>query len=476
MAEIFTPLSISNINGNGTTAATSINTNFTNIATLFLDVLSRQGIMSNVMLSNLDMNSNQILNLPSPATINSPARLIDVTSNPTITVPPVGTSGATVPLLNGNNTWSGINNFGTITATGLNFAGTANTWTNTNTFTGTVNLPLSVARIRGGGAQLYVNGVTGNDSNNGSIGTPFKTIGACTTYFQNNYDVVSVNINVAAGTYNEQVQVENLNRGYLMDIVYTGAGSSTTTIVAPSGLDCFFLKDYGVADIQGFTLTGASGAAYAISVGQFAICDLGSDIVFGSNFLGAHMSVTQNASLNILNNYTITGGSDIHIYVSTGGLVSINNSVTVTIPSAVNFSTAYLYTSKGGKINIGSGYNAAGAGVAGTTGTKFVETQGSGGIFSGGTDLNSFLPGNVNGTYAYQTSWDVPSQVAAIVNPLITFPNATFATLPAAPTIGMVYVVVDSTTATWGATIAGGGGSKVLAWYNGANHWTVIGA
>ena len=62
-------------------------------------------------MPNLDMNSNQILNLPSPATTHSPARLIDVVSNPTISVPPVGTSGATVPLMNGNNTWSGINTF-----------------------------------------------------------------------------------------------------------------------------------------------------------------------------------------------------------------------------------------------------------------------------------------------------------------------------------------------------------------------------
>ena len=474
MAEIFTPLPISNINGNGTTAATSINTNFTNIATLFLDVLSRQGTMPNTMLSSLDMNSNQILNLPAPATINSPARLIDVTSNPTITVPPVGTSGATVPLLNGNNTWSGTNNFGTITATNLNFANTTNTWSGTNTFTGTVNLPLSAARIRGTSLNLYVNTATGNDSNNGSIASPFKTIGAASRYLANNYDVQSVNINVAAGTYAEQVQVETLNGGFSMDINYIGAGSSTTTIQAPSGLDCLFFKDYGTAEISGFTLTGASGAAYGISLGQFSICDLGNDIVLGSNFLGAHITVAQNASINILNNYTITGSAPYHIFTATGGLVSINNSVTVTIPSALSF-TSFLYSSQGGKINIGSGYNASGAGVSGTTGTKFIEIQG-GKIFSGGTDLNSFLPGNVNGVYTYPTAWDIPNQVATIVNPLITLPNTTFASLPASPVLGMLYVVTDSTTATWGATIAGSGTNKVLAWYNGANHWTVAGA
>jgi hypothetical protein len=40
---------------------------------------------------------------------------------------------------------------------------------------------------------------------------------------------------------------------------------------------------------------------------------------------------------------------------------------------------------------------------------------------------------------------------------------------------GMVASVTDSNTATWGATIAGGGANNVLAYFNGTN-WTVMGA
>lgn len=50
----------------------------------------------------------------------------------------------------------------------------------------------------------------------------------------------------------------------------------------------------------------------------------------------------------------------------------------------------------------------------------------------------------------------------------------TYANLPAG-VAGMTAYVTDSTTATWGATIAGGGSNKVLAFYNGTN-WTVSGA
>lgn len=48
-----------------------------------------------------------------------------------------------------------------------------------------------------------------------------------------------------------------------------------------------------------------------------------------------------------------------------------------------------------------------------------------------------------------------------------------FASLPTAAE-GAIAWVNNSTTATWGATIAGGGANKVLAVYNGTN-WTVAG-
>lgn len=99
---------------NDSTAASIVNANSSAIATAFVDTLSRSGVAPNQMQSVLDMNSNQIINLPAPSTTNSPARLIDVVSNPTIVVPATGTSGHVVPFLDGNNTWSGTQTFSSI--------------------------------------------------------------------------------------------------------------------------------------------------------------------------------------------------------------------------------------------------------------------------------------------------------------------------------------------------------------------------
>jgi hypothetical protein len=50
-----------------------------------------------------------------------------------------------------------------------------------------------------------------------------------------------------------------------------------------------------------------------------------------------------------------------------------------------------------------------------------------------------------------------------------------FANLPVSPTVGLMYVVTDATTETWGASATQGGGAyTVLVWWNGAN-WRVAG-
>jgi hypothetical protein len=144
-----------------TTAATTINANSSTVQTAFDNTLSRDGTSPNQMGATLDMNSNQIINLPSPSTVNSPARLIDVVSNPTITIPATGTSGHTVPFLDGNNTTSGNNiHSGTETFNGnATFNGSTNT-VNNLTITG-ATVVASANSIPGGAlvANSVINSV-----------------------------------------------------------------------------------------------------------------------------------------------------------------------------------------------------------------------------------------------------------------------------------------------------------------------------
>lgn len=104
MAEIFNPTLLTTINGQLTSAVTSINNNFNAIQTLLQDVLSLSGVAPNAMESDLDMNGNTILNLPTPINPTDPVRLQDLSGasggggigSPGATGP-TGPTGATGP-------------------------------------------------------------------------------------------------------------------------------------------------------------------------------------------------------------------------------------------------------------------------------------------------------------------------------------------------------------------------------------------
>lgn len=88
-----------------TTAKTTINSNSAVIQTAFDNTLSRDGTSPNTMGSSLDMNSNQILNLPAPTSLDAPLRLQElddfISTGSTVSTLPVG--GTTNQLLKKNS-------------------------------------------------------------------------------------------------------------------------------------------------------------------------------------------------------------------------------------------------------------------------------------------------------------------------------------------------------------------------------------
>lgn len=166
-------LSLSNVANlqDTTTAQTVINNNSTLITDAFETAIDSSG---DQMLGNLDMNSFQVLNLPPPASLNSPLRLGDTLSNAVaITVPPVGTSGATVPLLNANNTWSGVQTFG---ATDIKVGSAVETFPSSGLIVGTTDTQTLTNKIL---TSPTINGATLGTStlNSPTIVTPTVTYG-----------------------------------------------------------------------------------------------------------------------------------------------------------------------------------------------------------------------------------------------------------------------------------------------------------
>jgi hypothetical protein len=178
MAETFQPLPISTFT-NDTTAVNAVNNNFTAVSNTFNDVVSRSGVQPNWMTSTLDMNGNQIINLPFPQTLNSPARLADVTSAQTISIisATTGNSGHTVPFLDGSgspNTWSTPNittlaGLQTAITTNQNLGGTIATSLPCNLFQILENVNAGVNTISGISVQDTFGGTTAQGSRIGIV-------------------------------------------------------------------------------------------------------------------------------------------------------------------------------------------------------------------------------------------------------------------------------------------------------------------
>lgn len=131
-----------------TTAQTVINANNDALETAIDNTLSLDGTAPNAMLSTFDMNSQQMINLPAPATNNSPLRLQDLTlftGSGTITnLPAGGTTGQVLAKTSGADYALGYTN--SVTSVGLSlpadFTVTGSPVTTTGTLTGTfVNTP-----------------------------------------------------------------------------------------------------------------------------------------------------------------------------------------------------------------------------------------------------------------------------------------------------------------------------------------------
>jgi hypothetical protein len=108
---------VGSLTQNPTTAQQVINNNYSIIQTAFDNTLSRDDTQPDQMVGNLDMNNNQILNLPPPSTASAPLRLADATllngSGTLVTgVPAGGTTGQALTKNTASNYdtgWSTIN-------------------------------------------------------------------------------------------------------------------------------------------------------------------------------------------------------------------------------------------------------------------------------------------------------------------------------------------------------------------------------
>ena len=384
---------------NDTPAVATVNANSATIQSAFDNTLSRNGASPNQMNTSLDMNNNQILNLPSPGSIYSPARLIDVTTNVNLMIPPVGTSGSVVGLLNGNNTYSGNDTFtGTNTFSGSNtFSGTVtlpagtappvgtsgavvgllngnNTYSGTSTFTGPVILPNGTI-TNAYRANMPAHTVSANPTNSAGVPQDVQLFPANVVWFGADPtgaadSAAAINAALTAsnfiffppGTYKVLSRISyTINSA--SSVTISGSGQDVTVINWPSAAGGFlfnFTSATSGAHLRDFTLTtGVPGGGSAISLSQTlsvgnpgipATTDISRITLRGSDGYGVTNYWTtgiliSNVSGIQMDNITIAGSS---AQVGTG--ISFTG-----LPSSSTYAVV-LDISKSSFFNLGTGF------------------------------------------------------------------------------------------------------------------------
>lgn len=143
---------------NENTAVTKINQNNATIENALTDALSRTGVTPNQMEANFDMNGNQILNLPAPATPTSPLRLQDLETfnggGTIANIPAGGTTGQS--LQKKSNTDYDLKWAGNVTSVGVTMPGDFTVVNSPVTLDGTIGVTWATAPT-GTGAVVRAN-------------------------------------------------------------------------------------------------------------------------------------------------------------------------------------------------------------------------------------------------------------------------------------------------------------------------------
>jgi hypothetical protein len=309
---------------NDTTAVTQYNANNTALTAALDNTLSRDGTLPNQMSANLDMNSNQIINLPTPTSNYSPLRTIDVSTINTggITVSPLPTAGVVSQVLTKNSS----TNFDVSWQYPIPIGGTLNQVLTKNSGTNfdiswqslqaVQAINIGTSTVLGGGSNathygfLYnANGVVGDSASNVAqplvIGSPNLPAGASALSINNSNFILPAFVNSERPMITLSGGQDIATQGETILFFDTFGGNANGTIsMSKSGGG-----SVNVGSVTGTVLTVTSQSSGTIATGQLVIATglppATTIISFGTGVGGA-------GTYNLSNSGTVSGGSTIY--------------------------------------------------------------------------------------------------------------------------------------------------------------------
>lgn len=263
------------------------------------------------------------------------------------------------------------------------------------------NVFKSLGREKLTAARTYYVRTDGSDSNNGLA----NTSGGAFLTIQKAVDVVglldtggqTVTIQIADGTYNENVALKNVV-GHMTngDLIIKGnAATPANVVVNGSNTNDGVFNSEGVDSIwriQDLKVTGTNcHGIYAAYGGYIEVTNVNFGAFTGSYI--AHMSV-RGGTIDCIGNYTISGSCYRHINTAASGLIQCQGR-TVTFTASTTW-TQFAFCSMNGTMIVNGNTYSLGAYTA--TGKRYESTL-NGVLWTNGGG-STYFPGDTSGTTA----------------------------------------------------------------------------
>jgi len=249
---------------------------------------------------------------------------------------------------------------------------------------------LSSLRTRLTSNATYYVSPTGNDSNAGTILSPFQTIQYALNYVANNLDLAGYAVTIQLGD-NGTVYAG----ASLMNSVFGGTVTISGNVTSPNNTQVAYLycSNSGINLSAQYIILGNTSTT-CLQANNGAVINIGAGTFFGGAVGQVHVAATNGGEININSGYTITGSAANHMLTANGGKIITGGGFTVGLIGSPAFSSSFAQATNTGVISLPNlSYSGSATGQKYNVSSNAVINTNTGGSAS-------YFPGSVAGSTA----------------------------------------------------------------------------
>lgn len=223
-------------------------------------------------------------------------------------------------------------------------------------------------RTAGFAPSLYQNSAAADDTGDGFVSTPKKTIGAAMAALYQDFDFTGNVPNlIPFGATTESVTVAGQFVG-IHYLIFAPANLGDSTWHAGGSGFCLLTGDNAQMILRNFKFDKGSNANASLLNGhQWGTCDMDNCDFGDAGPSGGHMQADHGGFVFNLGAYGISGGAGIHLQMGGGCTFSQQGSTVVTITNTPTITIFYRLSGSGCNGSFGGGVTYSGAVAAGCT-------------------------------------------------------------------------------------------------------------